>query len=72
MLIRKLLVIGLVASIFAVSCIWSIARFLSDSGAVEAAEWLRREHFTGTALTVIAAMLVLLPGGRRGREWPFD
>lgn len=66
--IRKLVVLAIVAGVFLVAHALTLAHWLSQSGAVDAAASIRREFLTGTAITVILALLILLvaPGGIRG------
>ena len=73
--IRKIIVIGLIAAIFLAGNVLLIANWLSEKGVPEKANWLRENFLTGTAITVIIALLVLLvsPGKSRigiGRSCP--
>lgn len=58
--VRKLIVLGSVASVFLVTNALLLANWLDRVGAIGWANWLRQEFLTGTALTVILALLVLL------------
>lgn len=58
--IRKLIIIALVATVFLIANVLTIAYWLSESGAVELAATIRREFLTGTAITTLLALLVLL------------
>jgi len=73
---RKLIIVLGAAAIVAVASAPAITDWLVSVGAVEAAGEIRREFLTGTAITVITALLILLPGSvpRRAadRRWPFD
>lgn len=62
--IRKLMVIGLVACVFVMANALLLAHWLEASGAIGWAGWIRREFLTGTALTVILALLILLVPAR--------
>ena len=64
--IRKIFVIGVIASVFIAGNILVIANWLAENGVSEKATWLRENFLTGTAITVIAALLILLvnPGKR--------
>lgn len=62
--IRKMIVVGLVAAVFVVANALVLAHWLESSGAIGWAGWLRREFLTGTAITIILALLILLvPAG---------
>ena len=79
---RKFIVVVLVGSVLVVAGIVPISQWLVEQGWVETAEAIRSEYLTGTAIAVIVAMLIMLPG-RIGRQteqhrhdsrdrWPFD
>ena len=65
--IRKLLVIGLIGGIFLLGNIWLVVNWLEEKGVIDWAGTVRKEYLTGTAITIIIALLVLLVGPR-GRE----
>ena len=68
--IRKLMVIGLVALIVAAANIMVIAAWLQQVGLIDWARWLQREFLTGTAITILIALLILLtPAGAGARGW---
>ena len=64
--IRKLIVLALVGLVFLIANILLVANWLQEEGVVEAAGHIRAEYLTGTAITIIVALLVLLV--RPGRE----
>ena len=73
--IRKIVVIGLIGIVFLAGNVLLIANWLSEKGIPEKANWLRENFLTGTAITVIIALLILLvsPGRSRfeiGRSCP--
>lgn len=76
--VRKLSVIGLVVVVFLLANALILAHWLDHVGAIEWANRLRQEFLTGTALTVILALLVLLVpvrqvskvGGETSRRCP--
>ena len=73
--IRKIVIIGLIGAIFLGGNVLLIANWLSEKGVPEKANWLRENFLTGTAITVIVALLILLvsPGKSRigiGRSCP--
>jgi len=73
--IRKIIVIGTIGAILLAGNVLLIANWLSEKGISEKANWLRENFLTGTAITVVIALLVLLvsPGKSRigiGRSCP--
>ena len=58
--VRKIVVLGLIGTIFLMANILVVANWISDTGIAEKAGWIRREFLTGTAIAVIIALLVLL------------
>ncbi len=58
--IRKLLVLSLVGSVFLLGNIWLVVNWLDDKGVVDGARYVRKEYLTGTAITIIVALLILL------------
>ena len=62
--IRKIIVIGLMGAVFLGGNVLLIANWLAETGVPEKANWLRENFFTGTAITVIVALLILLVGPR--------
>lgn len=57
---RKLIVIGIIGVIFMAGNILVIANWLAAKGIPEKANWIREHFMTGTAITVIIALLILL------------
>ena len=66
--IRKLFVILLIGAVFLVANIWWVAHWLDRRGMVELAKTIREDYLTGTAITVIVAMLILLARARRSHS----
>ena len=64
--IRKVLILGLVGGIFLLGNIWLVVKWLEERGAVDWARHVRSEYLTGTAITIIVALLILLV--KPGRE----
>lgn len=62
--IRKIIVLGLIGTIFLMANILIVANWLAEKGLAEKANWLREEFLTGTAIAVIIALLVLLVNPR--------
>ena len=63
--IRKLIVISLVGAIFLLANFMLVTSWLQDKGVIDWASHVRRDYLTGTAITIIIVLLVLLVG-RRG------
>lgn len=59
---RKLLVIGAVVLVLLLANVGTIVSVLKDLGMLPLAEHIRAEYLTGTAIAVIVALLILLPG----------
>ena len=73
--LRKIFVIGAIGAIFLAGNVLLIANWLAEKGVPEKANWFRENFLTGTAITVVAALLILLvsPGKSRisiGRSCP--
>ncbi len=69
---RKLIVVGVIGCIFLAANILAIAVWLDEQGIPGKADWIRKEFLTGTAITVILVLLVLLVHPReagRGAGW---
>jgi len=58
--IRKLVVISLVGGIFLLGNIWLVVNWLEDTGAIGCARHIRKEYLTGTAITIVIVLLILL------------
>ena len=66
--VRKVFILGLVAMVFLLANIWLIVSWLDQIGLLDLARFLRKEYLTGTAITVILVLLLLL-AHPRGRSW---
>ena len=68
--IRKLIVLSLVAGVFLIGNLWLVVSWLQDRGIIDGARYVRAEYLTGTAITIIIVLLVLLacPNAQR-RAW---
>ncbi|MFC1805492.1 hypothetical protein ACFL09_00740 [Planctomycetota bacterium] len=64
---RKAMVITAVATVFMVANIWIVANWLEERGVIGSAEHIKAEYLTGTAVTIIVVLLILLvkPGAER-------
>ena len=64
--IRKLFVVGLVGAVLLLGNFILVANWLQEKGVIDWAKDIRQEYLTGTAITIIVALLILLvrPTGR--------
>lgn len=58
--IRKILVLSLVGGVFLLGNVWLVVNWLDDKGMIDGARYVRKEYLTGTAITIIIALLILL------------
>jgi len=58
--IRKLIIIGLVGAIFLAANAMIVASWLQERGVIDVARDIRKDFLTGTAITIIVALLILL------------
>ena len=66
---RKLIVAAGIGLILALAGLPSIVAWLDHIGLIPWARWVRVEYVTGTAMTIIVVLLILLP--RDGHpSWP--
>lgn len=73
--IRKIVVMGLVGTILLLGNILLVANWLADKGVMEWARHMRAEYLTGTEITIIVVLLILLvspmaSNGRASRRCP--
>ena len=59
---RKLLVSSVVAAVLILANAGTITGWLRELGVIPLAQHIQSEYVTGTAIAVIAALLILLPG----------
>ena len=71
--IRKLIVLLLAAALFLVANLMFVASWLQGKGVIDWAKDARKEYLTGTAITIIVVLLILLVAPRgEGRSGVFD
>ena len=63
--IRKIIVLGLIGSVLLTGNVLFVANWLADNGVVDWAKNIRAEYLTGTAITIIVVLLILLVSPRR-------
>ena len=64
--IRKTIVLGLIGSILLLGNIVLVANWLAEKGVVDWARDIRAEYLTGTAVTIIVVLVILLVSPRAG------
>jgi len=67
--LRKVIVLGLIGSILLLGNILLVANWLAERGVVDWVRNVRAEYLTGTAVTIVVVLLVLLvspKGSARG------
>ena len=62
--IRKIIVISLIGLVFLAGNILLIANWLAEKGIEEKANWIRGHFLTGTAISIILVLLILLVSPR--------
>ena len=62
--IRKLIVLSLVAGLFLMANFVLVANWLQDKGVIDWARYIHKEYLTGTAITIIVVLLILLVAPR--------
>ena len=62
--IRKVAVLGVIGAILLLGNILFVANWLAEKGVVDWARNIRSEYLTGTAITIIAVLLILLVSPR--------
>lgn len=63
--IRKLTVLGLVAAVVVSANALLLAHWLDEIGVINWAGYIRHEFLTGTAITILLALLILLVPARQ-------
>ena len=58
--VRKVIVVSLVGGIFLLANVMFVAHWLNETGVIDWAGRVRQGFLTGTAITVIVALLILL------------
>ena len=64
--IRKAVVLGLIGSVLLLGNIVLVTNWLAEHGVVDWARGIRAEYLTGTAVTIIVVLLILLVNPRAG------
>ena len=66
--IRKAIVLGLIGAILLLGNIILVANWLAEKGAAHWARSIQSEYLTGTAITIIAVLLILLVSPKAGAK----
>ena len=61
---RKIFVLGLIGTLVLMGNILFVANWLSEKGVIDWAKNIRTEYLTGTAITIVAVLLILLVSPR--------
>ena len=64
--IRKAVVLGLLGTVLLLGNILFVANWLTEKGAVDWARHIGAEYLSGTAITIVAVLLILLVSPRTG------
>ena len=59
---RKLVVVSVIATVLVLANAGTIVSWMQEAGLIPLAQYIRSEYITGTAIAVIVALLILLPG----------
>ena len=63
--IRKLIVVGLVGAVLLLGNFILVANWLQEKGIIDWAKGIRKGYLTGTAITIIVVLMILLVAPRR-------
>jgi len=63
--LRKIILLGLIGCIFLMANVVVVANWLADSGVSQFAQTVRNNYLTGTAVTIILTLLILLVGPKK-------
>ena len=63
--LRKIILLGLIGCIFLMANVVVVANWLANSGVSQFAQTIKNNYLTGTAVTIIVALLILLVGPKK-------
>jgi len=69
--IRKSIVVLLIGAIFLLGNILIVANWIAETGVAEKANWVKENFLTGTAITIILVLLILLVSPRNSSSKVF-
>ena len=58
---KKLILMGTIATLLLLANLWDFVGWLDELGLIRWAERLEMKYLTGTAITIILALLIMLP-----------
>ncbi len=61
---RKIIIILLIGAVFLLGNILLVANWIADTGVADKANWVKENFLTGTAITIILVLLILLVSPR--------
>lgn len=61
---RKIIIILLIGAIFLLGNILVVANWIANTGISEKANWVKENFLTGTAITIILTLLILLTSSK--------
>jgi len=64
--IRKLIVLVLAGALFLMANLILVTNWLAEKGVIDWARYVHKEYLTGTAITIIVVLLILLVSPGRG------
>ena len=67
--IRKMAVLALVVGVFLLANLWFVVNWLQNQGVVDVARHVRAEYLTGSAITILIALLILLVRPGKEQAW---
>ena len=65
---RKIIIILLIGAVFLLGNILVVANWIAETGVAGKANWIRHEFLTGTAVTIILTLLILLVSPRTNKS----
>ena len=69
--LRKIVVLSLIGMVLLAGNILMVANWLADRGVMEKANWIKEHFLTGTAVTIIFVLLILLVSPRNSGSRAF-
>jgi len=63
--LRKIILLGLIGCIFLMANVVVVANWLANNGVSQFAQTIKNNYLTGTAVTIIVALLILLVGPKK-------
>ena len=64
---RKVIIILLIGAVFLLGNILVVANWIANTGIAEKANWIKENFITGTAVTIVLTLLILLTSSKSSR-----